>query len=424
MAEKLNADLNIIQRSGIEITVDPITADLNIIQKLDDEPNDVGGLSAAELKAKFDEAGNTIKEFINGSLIPQVVGADAVEQVREENEAARVAAETAREQAEAARAAAETEREENETARVAAETARETAFAAAQEERAAEFDEAQASRAAVFSAGEEARNFWDDYDPTKDYVPGNKVYYLGSSYVNKVACRGVLPTVEDNWQMIAKKGQDGEGGMGQDEADLRYLQLAGGTMTGPLRPIAPEADEDAANKGYADARETAANQYTDSVRMGILTNDVFPRPQTLTAATAALYGLPETAVPDDVLAKIAPDLLDLQSRAKIEYGTYTGTGDDAGARIVFPFQPKIFFAISHMTTSDYVGFAIKNNATSGTSGIAFHYDLETTSGKVNTTLYDVAIDSGGIRVVAKGGFNVRNRTYSYLGIGLGEEAVQ
>ena len=30
--------------------------DLNIIQKLDDEPNDVGGLTAAELKAKFDEA--------------------------------------------------------------------------------------------------------------------------------------------------------------------------------------------------------------------------------------------------------------------------------------------------------------------------------------------------------------------------------
>lgn len=164
-----------------------------------------------------------------------------------------------------------------------------------------------------------------------------------------------------------------DGGYTGTEAEFRallssgpWLPLAGGVMTGKITGIVtPEADGDAVNKGYI-----------DSV---------------------------------------------LQSQAKIKYGTYTGTGDDAGARIVFPFQTKVFFAISHMTTSDYVGFAIKNNATTGTSGIVFHYDSETTSGKVNTTLYDMAFDSGGIRVVAKGGFNVRNRTYSYLGIGLGEE---
>ena len=34
--------------------------DMNIISKLDDEPNDVGGLSAASLKAKFDLAGNLL----------------------------------------------------------------------------------------------------------------------------------------------------------------------------------------------------------------------------------------------------------------------------------------------------------------------------------------------------------------------------
>lgn len=47
--------------------------DLNIIQLLDDEPNDVGGLSSAELKAKFDEAGNTIKEWLNGEHIPELL---------------------------------------------------------------------------------------------------------------------------------------------------------------------------------------------------------------------------------------------------------------------------------------------------------------------------------------------------------------
>ncbi len=39
--------------------------DMAIIQKLDDEPNDVGGLTAAELKAKFDEGGEAIKEYLN-----------------------------------------------------------------------------------------------------------------------------------------------------------------------------------------------------------------------------------------------------------------------------------------------------------------------------------------------------------------------
>lgn len=46
--------------------------DLNIVQKLDDEPNDVGGLTAAQLKAVFDRAGLLIQEFLNKQLIPAV----------------------------------------------------------------------------------------------------------------------------------------------------------------------------------------------------------------------------------------------------------------------------------------------------------------------------------------------------------------
>lgn len=42
-----------------------ITDDMNIIQALPDEPNDVGGLTAAQLKEKFDEAGNKIKTAFN-----------------------------------------------------------------------------------------------------------------------------------------------------------------------------------------------------------------------------------------------------------------------------------------------------------------------------------------------------------------------
>lgn len=52
------------------MSLEKLTKDLNIVQQLDDEPNDVGGLSAAELKKKFDEGSLTIQEYINNVLIP------------------------------------------------------------------------------------------------------------------------------------------------------------------------------------------------------------------------------------------------------------------------------------------------------------------------------------------------------------------
>lgn len=44
--------------------------DMNIIVALDDEPNDVGGLSASQLKEKFDQSGCEIKQYINETLLP------------------------------------------------------------------------------------------------------------------------------------------------------------------------------------------------------------------------------------------------------------------------------------------------------------------------------------------------------------------
>ena len=104
----LNEDLNIVANSNLEITL--LDGDLNIIQALDDEPNDVGGLTSAELKAKFDEGPNKIKTYINETLIPEILTEEATE-------AARAAAEAQRE-------ANETQRIENENARIAAEQAR------------------------------------------------------------------------------------------------------------------------------------------------------------------------------------------------------------------------------------------------------------------------------------------------------------
>lgn len=55
-------------------TVPAFNDNLNIIQALTDEPNDMDGLTAAELKAKFDEAGNLIKNYLNNRLRPFVNG--------------------------------------------------------------------------------------------------------------------------------------------------------------------------------------------------------------------------------------------------------------------------------------------------------------------------------------------------------------
>lgn len=50
----------------------PFNEDMVIIQDLNKRPNAIGGLSAAQLQAKFDEAGIKIKEYLNGTLIPEL----------------------------------------------------------------------------------------------------------------------------------------------------------------------------------------------------------------------------------------------------------------------------------------------------------------------------------------------------------------
>lgn len=68
------------------MAVTPLGENLNIISALDEEPNDVGGLSAAELQAKFDEAPNIIKTYINSVLIPAVEALQELTQMIEGKE--------------------------------------------------------------------------------------------------------------------------------------------------------------------------------------------------------------------------------------------------------------------------------------------------------------------------------------------------
>ncbi len=340
MEKRLTADLNVVANSNLEIQL--LDGDLNIIQKLDDEPNDVGGLTSAELKAKFDESGNIIKKYINETLIPAVLAEDATEESRKQAEAARVAAEqgrvtaeegrvsaeTARAQAEASRTSAETARGNAESQRASAETTRvgnetarnqgETARVAAENARAnaetgrgqAEQNRAQSETArdqaetarrnsenirATSEAGraqaeqnrasaennrasaeasrgqgetarksaestrqanetarqnaesarqtaetnraqtETARNVWEDYDSAKNYQPGNKVYWQGSSYVCLKACSGISPENGRYWQLVVRSGFTSDSAFGFDVVNGRLLCYYSGDNPPPFR---------------------------------------------------------------------------------------------------------------------------------------------------------------------------------------------
>ena len=54
-----------------------MTDDMGIISKLSDRPNDTDGLTATGLKAKFDESGLTVKDYINDTLLPFLESASA-----------------------------------------------------------------------------------------------------------------------------------------------------------------------------------------------------------------------------------------------------------------------------------------------------------------------------------------------------------
>ena len=53
-------------------SVNRFDEDLAVIQSLDDEPNDVGGMTAEELKAMFDKAPLALQKFINEVLVTTV----------------------------------------------------------------------------------------------------------------------------------------------------------------------------------------------------------------------------------------------------------------------------------------------------------------------------------------------------------------
>lgn len=93
------------------------------------------------------------------------------------------------------------------------------------------------------------------------------------------------------------------------------------------------------------------------------------KPNLLKDQTAARYGLPATAVPDDVLVKVRELITAAQTtanaKAVIYTGSYTGTGTagpDHPCQITFPAAPKLVLMPSAYSTDGYIGFIAVNVA--------------------------------------------------------------
>lgn len=54
------------------MAISPLATNLNIVAALADLPNATDGLTAAQLKAKFDEASGILKDYINNTVVSQV----------------------------------------------------------------------------------------------------------------------------------------------------------------------------------------------------------------------------------------------------------------------------------------------------------------------------------------------------------------
>ena len=281
---RMNDDLNIVAESPL--VIEKLGDDLNIIQKLDDEPNDVGGMTSTELKETFDRSGNLIKAFINDKLIPAVLASDATE-------AARAAAETAREQAEAARKTAETAREQAETAREEHETVR---VRQEQERMAAEQARDEAEKARVDSTTGIVAQATTQADAAKTAAQGAARDAEAAAQDARTAAAAAQGAAKDAGDAEASAGSAAKSEQAAQTASAASKSwAAGGTGTRP--------DEETNNAKYwAGVAEKAAGGGVTSFngRAGVVTPQkgdytaemVGARPDTWTPGAADVDAVP------------------------------------------------------------------------------------------------------------------------------------
>lgn len=126
-----------------------------------------------------------------------------------------------------------------------AEVARGGQYSAAEDLRDDAYDAAELARDGLYAAAEVARSKWAAYDPLKsDYAIGNKVSYLGSSYIVHTAPPvGTLPTNAAYYALIASKGDTGDAGtITVNSTNTAINGLVAGNGSKISAPIAAQVD--------------------------------------------------------------------------------------------------------------------------------------------------------------------------------------
>ena len=193
--------------------------DMAVIQKLDDEPNDVGGLTAAELKAKFDEGGEAVKKYLNDTLTPEL----------EHGFSEKVSSSTTI-NGHPLTGDVTITKSDVELGNVDNTSDLDKPISTAQQKALDTLDKEKADAANVLT-----KDNHTPYTPTEPDHPATK------GYVDETTAGVVM-------------GQLPDGAVTPDKLDRAYLPLSGGTLTGPVTLHGdPQSPLQAAPKRYVDA---------------------------------------------------------------------------------------------------------------------------------------------------------------------------
>ncbi|MEG1577705.1 MAG: hypothetical protein RR336_02960, partial [Oscillospiraceae bacterium] len=214
LAEKSRTDNETARKAAETARVDAETARVAAeVLRVEAEKARVAAETARATEEKTRSTAETARGSAEGTRKTQEDARQTAEQGRATNEDGRGTAEQNRAAAELLRAGAENTRSGAEEARKTAETNRalaedgrvtaETVRTGAEETR----KTAENERA----ARDAADALCETYQQTHDYIVGNKVLYIGSTYRCIKPCRGVVPTTAANWMVFAEKGADGKG---------------------------------------------------------------------------------------------------------------------------------------------------------------------------------------------------------------------
>lgn len=246
----------------------------------------------AQVRKDMQSLHDEVKNYLNETLIPRVVAADATEQDRYEAEEARRAAELERAAAELERAAAELKRIGAERERDFAEDLR----------RLNELDRATSEADRVTK--EEARQIAETQRAQAETVRQD----LETGYVARAEAAAAR---------AEKAADDAESTVGGDFVTRPELEEAIGKI--PTPDVSKQiGDHNSDTEAHSEIRQAVSNAQTTADNAATAANNA-----NASTATKALFGLGASAVNDDVFAWLGNYAA---TAPKIATGSYVGTG--------------------------------------------------------------------------------------------------